>query len=152
MKLKVRRVKTVNPSSKKSGYAARVASNGVKSFADIVEDASKNTTVHKAEVTAASMLFVESIVTALKNGHIVDLGQLGKLYPSAKSKWHETAEEVTLAEVQPRVYYAPSAEIDGAIKAADLSWEKKNDSTDKNDEETADNGNTPTPPDDDQSF
>ena len=152
MKLKVRRVKTVNPSSKKSGYAARVVSNGVKSFADIVEDASKNTTVHKAEVTAASMLFVESIVTALKNGHIVDLGQLGKLYPSAKSKWHETAEEVTLAEVQPRVYYAPSAEIDGAIKAADLSWEKKNESTDKNDEETADNGNTPTPPDDDQSF
>lgn len=148
MKLKVRKTQVKNPTTKAVGYYGKVISNGVKKFEDIVADAATNTTVHKAEITAASMLFVESIVKALKNGHIVDLGQLGKLYPSAKSKWHETADEVTLSEVQPKVYYAPSAEIDGAIKAADLSWEKKNESTDKNDEETAGNGDTPTPPDD----
>lgn len=147
-KLKIRKVASINPTSKTKGFVARVVSNGTAKFEDIVSEASKNTTVHKAEVTAASMLFVESVAKFLKDGYIVELGELGRLYPSAKAKWHETAEDVTLAEVQPKVYYAPSAEIDGAIKAAALSWEKKNESKDKNDEETADNGNTPTPPDD----
>jgi predicted histone-like DNA-binding protein len=125
--LKVKKVQVINPATKVKGFTARVICNGTKAFADIVEGATHNTTIHKAEITAACMLFVEGIAQYIKQGYIVDLGDIGKLYPSAKAKWHEKEDEVTMDDVKPHVYFAPSDDIESAIKGAKLSWVTKKD-------------------------
>ena len=150
-KLKVKKVQVVNPATKVKGFTARVISNGTKAFNDIVEDATHNTTIHKAEITAASMLFVDGIVKYLKQGYIVDLGVLGKLYPSAKAKWHEKEEEVIMDDVKPHVYFAPSNDIESAIKGAQLSWMTKKDEEAEKGKQEEEQTNTPEP-EDDNSF
>ncbi len=150
-KLKVKKVQVVNPATKVKGFTARVISNGTKAFNDIVEDATHNTTIHKAEITAASMLFVDGIVKYLKQGYIVDLGVLGKLYPSAKAKWHEKEEEVIMDDVKPHVYFSPSDDIESAIKGAQLSWMTKKDEEAENEKQEQEQTNAPEP-EDDNSF
>jgi predicted histone-like DNA-binding protein len=144
-KLKIKKVQVVNPATKAKGYSARVVSNGTKAFSDIVADAANNTTIHRAEVTAASMLFVEGIAKYLKQGYIVDLGDLGKLYPSAKAKWHEKEDEVTMDDVKPHVYFAPGNDIEAAIKGAQLSWMTKKDEEAEKEKQQEEQTDTPTP-------
>lgn len=150
-KLKIKKVQVVNPATKVKGYSARVVSNGTKAFNDVVADAATNTTIHRAELTAACMLFVDGIAKFLKQGYIVDLGELGKLYPSAKSKWHEKEEEVTMEDVKPHVYFAPSNDIEAAIKGAQLSWMTKKDEEAEKEKQEEEQTNTPEP-EDDNSF
>jgi predicted histone-like DNA-binding protein len=144
-KLKIKKVQVVNPATKAKGYSARVVCNGTKAFNDIVADAANNTTIHRAEVTAASMLFVEGIAKYLKQGYIVDLGDLGKLYPSAKAKWHEKEDEVTMDDVKPHVYFAPGNDIEAAIKGAQLSWMTKKDEEAEKEKQQEEQTDTPTP-------
>lgn len=150
-KLRVKKVASKNLATMTDGFTARVVSNGTKQFDDIVTDASANTTVHKAELTAACMLFIDGIVKYLKQGYIIDLGVLGKLYPSAKAKWHEKAEEVTLEDVRPKLLYAPGPDIEAAIKGAQLSWMTKKDEEAEKEKQEEEQTNTPEP-EDDNSF
>lgn len=63
----------------------------------------------------------------LKQGYIVDLGPVGKLYPSCSSGWVEKAEVLQLASVTPSLYYRPADEVAAAIKGATLQWAKETD-------------------------
>ena len=58
----------------------------------------------------------------LKNGKIIDLGPLGKLYPSVSGKWVEKEEDLVLADLTPHCNYRPSQEIAEAIAGAQLGW------------------------------
>ena len=124
LKLKVKKAKMVRKIDgvKKEGFYGRVITNGTKTWEQIAEEASRNTTVHKAEMKVASELLLDAVTAQLKNGFIVDLGPIGKLYPAVNGKWDENADNLQLADMKPKVNYKPGADIEAAVKGASLSW------------------------------
>ena len=140
LKLKVKKAGSKHPVTKQLGFAARVLTNGTMEFDDIVKDAGRNTTMHKAELKMAFELCLDTVVESLKQGFIVDLGPLGKIYPSCSSGWFEKEEDLMLADVKPQLYFRAGDDVEGAIKAAKLVWAK---ASDEDDEEEG--GTTPAP-------
>ena len=141
-KLKISKVSNVNPKTKQKGFTARVLTNGKAGYEEIVVEACHNTTLHKAEAKIALELCMESAARMLKQGYIVDLGPVGKLYPSCQSSWVATAEEMQLSNIKPSVYFRPDDEVEGAIKGASLAWAKEEEADDDPD---GDDTPTPTP-------
>lgn len=142
LKLKIKKSGSKNPVTKQLGFSARVLTNGTAEFDDIVKDAGRNTTMHKAELRMAFELCMDSVTEMLKQGYIVDLGPIGKIYPSCSSGWYEKEEDIKLADVKPQLYFRAGEEVEGAIKAAKLVWAKASDE-EEDDEEGG--GTTPTP-------
>ena len=140
LKLKVKKAGSKNPITKQLGFTARVLTNGTAEFDDIVKDAGRNTTMHKAELRMAFELCMDSVTEMLKQGFIVDLGPLGKIYPSCTSKWYETEDDMKLDDVRPGLYFRAGDDVEGAIKAAKLIWAKP---SDNDDEEEEGGGDTP---------
>ena len=124
MKIKISKAKAINPVTKALGFVARVVTNGTATFEDLCDAASRNTTLHRSEVRTGFELGLEEAAIQLKKGLIVDLGPLGKLYPSCSSGWVKAEEELSLSNVKTHVYYKPSQEISTAITSAALSWSK----------------------------
>lgn len=122
LNLTVKRAGLSNPQSKRKGYIARVVTNGTADYADIAAEAARNTTFNQYEIQAAGGIFCQAAAALLREGHIVDLGPLGRLYPSCQSAWHAEAAELTLGEIRPTVVYRPSDEIREAIRGAHLQW------------------------------
>lgn len=139
MKIKISKVNSINPVSKKAGVAARVLTNGTATFDTLCEEAAHNTTAHKSEVRMGFELGLEEAAKQLKAGMIVDLGPLGKIYPACTSGWFEKAEELTMDAIKTHVNYLPSDDIKAAITSASLSWAKA--------EEEDTTGDTPKAPD-----
>ena len=142
LKLKIKKSGSKNPVTKQLGFSARVLTNGTAEFDDIVKDAGRNTTMHKAELRMAFELCMDSVTEMLKQGYIVDLGPLGKIYPSCSSGWYEKEEDIKLADVKPQLYFRAGEEVEGAIKAAKLVWAK---ASDEEEEDEEGGGTTPTP-------
>ena len=142
--LKVRKVKGINPQTKKEGIVARCVTNGKSSFEDICELAGLNTTMNVAELEAAGKLILQAAARELKNGKIVDLGPLGGIYPSVTGKWVEKAEDMQKSDLTAKVNYRPSDEIDAAIKGAKLAWAS---AADEKKEQENGGANTTTDPD-----
>ena len=126
-----------------TGYYGRVITNGTKAHEEIALEACKNTTLHKAEAKLAMEMFLDSISENLKQGYIVDLGPIGKLYPAVSGNWETDPDALALADMKPHVNYRPSDDIKAAIGAAVLSWAKTED-----EEEEGNDPETPTPDDD----
>ena len=135
LKLKVSKVSNVNPKTKQKGFTARVLTNGTADTDDIVKEAGHNTTMHKAEVRMALELCLEAAAEMLKQGYIVELGPIGKIYPSCSSGWVEKEVDLTLDDVKTSVYYRAGDEVEAAIRGAKLQWTKTSD-----DEEAAPEG------------
>lgn len=125
MKIKILKAKAINPVTKAIGYVARVVTNGTATFEDLCEAASRNTTLHKSEVRTGFELGLEEAALQLKKGFIVDLGPIGKIYPSCSSGWVKAEEELSLENIKTHVYYKPSQEINSSILSASLSWSKQ---------------------------
>lgn len=136
--LKVKKVPSKNLKTMESGFAARVITNGTADFADVSKYACKGSTISAPEMEASSKLFCEAAAEQLKNGYIVDLGPLGKLYPSVTGKWAKNKEDLSKADLKAKVNYRPGNDIAAAIAGATLSWASEKD-------EAADN--TTTDPD-----
>ena len=149
LKLKVKKAKMVRKIDgvKKEGFYGRVITNGTKTWEQIAEEASRNTTVHKAEMKVASELLLDAVTAQLKQGFIVDLGPIGKLYPAVNGKWEENADNLQLTDMKPKVNYKPGADIDAAIRGAQLSWttEKETDQNTVSDSEQTDPDNPANP-------
>ena len=124
LKLKIKKAKMVRKIDgvKKEGFYGRVITNGTKTWEQIAEEASRNTTVHKAEMKVASELLLDAVTVQLKNGYIVDLGPIGKLYPAVNGKWDENADNLQLSDMKPKVNYKAGEDIAAAVKGASLSW------------------------------
>ena len=120
--LKVKKIAFKHPKTKQPGFVARVLTNGTESFDDICEIAGMNTTYAQEEIVACAGLMLKAAARQLKNGKIIDLGPLGKLYPSVSGKWVEKEEDLSLNDLTPHTNYRPSDEVSEAIKGATLGW------------------------------
>lgn len=140
LKIKANKLTRTVEGVKKLGYYGRVITNGTKTFADIAKESARNTTLHPKEAELAANLLLDAITERIKDGFIIDLGPIGKLYPAVSSKWVEDAEDLSLSDMQPRVNYRPSDDIAGAVRGASLAW-----ATEKDEQE-----GTATPEDDNQ--
>ena len=137
--LKVKKVAMKNIATKKQGFVARVVTNGTEEFSDICEMAGLNTTLSPIEIEAASKLMLQAAARQLKNGKIIDLGVLGKLYPSVSGRWVEKEDDLALSDLTAHTNYRPSQEIREAIAGAQLGW-----ATDKDNGETEPETDTPS--------
>ena len=145
LKLKIAKSNRINPATKQMGYAARVITNGTADYDDIAEDAAEDTTFNVDEIRAAAGIFCRAAAKRLKQGFIVDLGPVGRLYPSCTSGWVEKEEDLLLSSVKPSLYYKPADEVEAAIKSASLVWARKEDE----DGEVGPDGGTTTDPSND---
>ena len=134
--LKVKKVPSKNLKTMESGFAARVVTNGTADFADIAKYACKGSTISAPEMEASSKLFCEAAAEQIKNGYIVDLGPLGKLYPSVTGKWAKNKEDLSKTDLKAKVNYRAGNDIAAAIAGATLSWASEKD-------EAADNSTDP---------
>ena len=138
LNLKIKKVPLKNPKTQEAGFAPRLITNGTADFADVSKYACKGSTISAPEMEASSKLFCEAAAEQIKNGYIVDLGPLGKLYPSVTGKWAKNKEDLSKADLKAKVNYRPGNDIAAAIAGATLSWASEKD-------EAADN--TTTDPD-----
>lgn len=135
-----------------SGYYGRVITNGTKSFEDIVKSSTHGSTLDYREAELACKMMIDGIVENIKQGFIVDLGVLGKLYPAVNGKWDTDAENLSLTDMKPKVNYKAGDDIAAAIRGAQLSWttEEETDEntvTDDDNTQTGDNnGGNNNPP------
>ena len=135
MTLKLGKSKAINPSTKKMGYRTTVKSNGKADMDSLVASASKNTTLHKAELRMAFELMLDAIKENLSAGNIVELKGIGNIGFSCSGAWTETPEEQTAVEHKIGVSFFPSQEVHAAVATAKTSWTKD------------DSGDEPTSPD-----
>lgn len=135
MSLKLSKTKAYNPSTKKQGYRTTVKSNGKADMDSLVASASKNTTLHKAELRMAFELMLDAIKENLSAGNIVELKGIGNIGFSCSGAWTETPEEQTAVEHKIGVSFFPSQEVHAAVATAKTSWTKD------------DAGDEPTSPD-----
>ena len=135
----------------KEGYYGRVITNGTKSFEDIVKASTHGSTLDYREAELACKMMIDGIADSIKQGYIVDLGVLGKLYPAVNGKWDENADNLQLADMKPKVNYKAGEEIAAAVKGASLSWTTEaetdeNTVTDDDNTQSGGNGGTTNPP------
>lgn len=152
MKLIIKKAKMVRKVDgvKTTGYYGRVITNGTKTFEEILKASLHGSTIDYRECKAGVEMLLDGIVDNIKQGYIIDLGPIGKLYPSVQGKWAEDAEELSLKDMVGKVNYGASADIVGAVKAASLQWASAKDAEKPTTEEEAgDEDNTTTEPGDD---
>ena len=104
------------------GYYGRVITNGTKSFEDIVKASTHGSTLDYREAELACKMMIDGIVENIKQGFIVDLGVLGKLYPAVNGRWDTDADNLSLQDMKPKVNYKAGDDIAAAIRGAQLSW------------------------------
>lgn len=133
---------------KKTGFYGKVIANGKKTFEDIVKASTHGSTLDFREAELACKMMIDGIVENLRNGYIVDLGVLGTIYPAVTGKWDENADNLQLTDMKPKVNYKPGADIDAAIRGAQLSWttEKETDENTVSDSDQTDPTNPGTDP------
>ena len=124
MSLKLSKTKAINPSTKKMGYRTTVKSNGKADMDSLVLSASKNTTMHKAELRMAFELALDAIRESLAAGKIVELKGIGNIGFTCSGAWTETPEEQTAVEHKIGVSFFPSQEVHTAVATAKTSWTK----------------------------
>ena len=124
LKLKIKKAKMVRKidGQKVTGFYGRVLSNGTKSFDEIAKFSCKGSTIDPREAELAAKMLIDGIAENLRNGYIVDLGVIGKLYPAVTGKWDENADNLQLADMKPKVNYKAGDDIAAAVKGASLSW------------------------------
>lgn len=137
--LKVKKEGVVVP-----GYYGRVITNGTKSFEDIIKQSTHGSTLDYREAELACKMMIDGIADSIKQGYIVDLGVLGRLYPAVNGNWSEDPEALKLSDMKPKVNYKAGDDIAAAIKGAQLSWTTEAE-TDENTVSDEDN-ETPTTP------
>ena len=124
LKLKIKKtlLKRKVDGVQKTGYYGRVITNGTKSFEDIVKQSTHGSTLDYREAELACKMMIDGIADSIKQGYIVDLGVLGKLYPAVNGKWDENADNLSLSDMKPKVNYKAGDDIAAAVKGASLSW------------------------------
>ena len=136
---------------KKSGFYGKVIANGKKSFEEILKASCKNTTLDYREAELACKMMIDGIADSIKQGYIVDLGVLGRLYPAVNGSWCENPDDLQLADMKPKVNYKAGDDIAAAVKGASLSWTTEaetdeNTVTDDDNTQTGAGGGNNNPP------
>ena len=124
-----------------AGYIGRVLSNGTKTFEEILKASTHGSTLDYREAELACKMLIDGIADNIKQGYIVDLGVLGKLYPAVNGRWDTNADNLSLADMKPKVNYKAGDDIAAAIRGAQLSWTTEEE-TDENTVTDDDQGTT----------
>lgn len=126
------------------GYYGRVITNGTKSFEDIVKASTHGSTIDYREAELACKMMIDGIVDAVKQGYIVDLGVLGKLYPAVNGKWETNADNLSLSDMKPKVNYKAGDDIAASVRGAQLQWtnETETDQNTVNDDDQTQTGDS----------
>lgn len=124
LSLKLSKSKAYNPSTKEQGFRTTVKSNGKADMDSLVASASKNTTMHKAELRMVFELMLDAIAEALTSGKNVELKGIGNIGFSCSGAWTKTAEEQAKVEHKIGVAFYPSNEVHAAVATAKASWTK----------------------------
>ena len=125
---------------KVTGYYGRVITNGTKTFEEILKYSVKGSTSDYREAKMAVELLIDGIVENIKQGYIIDLGPIGKLYPSVTGPWEIDPDDLRLNNLRGKVVYGPADDILGAVKAATLQWASAKDENKPTTEEEAGTG------------
>ena len=128
-----------------TGYYGRVITNGTKTFAEIAKESATNTTLHPKEAELAANILLDGITARIKEGYIIDLGPLGKLYPAVNGKWAENADDLSLNDLRGKVNYKPSDDIAAAVRGAALAWTTEAETEDNTVTDDDDDTTTTTP-------
>lgn len=121
--LKLKKSKAYNLSTKEHGYRTTVNASGSIGVDALVETASRNTTMHKAEVRMALELMIDAIADALKSGNTVTLPGVGTIGFSCNGVWTKTAKEQTEHKCKIGVAFYPSKDVLAAVAQAKTMWE-----------------------------
>lgn len=109
-----------------------------------MKSSTHGSTLDFREAELACKMMIDGIADAIKQGFIVDLGVLGKLYPAVSGRWDENSDNLLLSDLKPKVNYKAGEDIAAAVKGATLSWTTEAE-TDENtvtdDEQGGDNTN-----------
>ena len=124
-----------------TGYYGRVLTNGTKTFEEILKASTHGSTLDYREAELACKMLIDGIADNIKQGYIVDLGVLGKLYPAVNGRWDTNADNLSLADMKPKVNYKAGDDIAAAIRGAQLSWTTEEE-TDENTVTDDDQGTT----------
>lgn len=126
MPIKYKIVKQCEPGIKGGGesrYYARACSRQMRTLPELCEMISDRTTLSRADVVAVIASFTEIIPELLKNGYSVDLGSLGIMSVSIKSKGEKSEREVKRRSISGvQINFRPSVEIKRELK--DVSFER----------------------------
>ena len=143
LKIKVKKTlfKRKNDGVTQAGYIGRVLSNGTKTFEEILKASTHGSTLDYREAELACKMLIDGIADNIKQGYIVDLGVLGKLYPAVNGRWDTNADNLSLADMKPKVNYKAGDDIAAAIRGAQLSWTTEEE-TDENTVTDDDQGTT----------
>ena len=142
LSLKLSKSKAYNPSTKEQGFRTTVKSNGKADMDSLVASASKNTTMHKAELKMAFELMLDAIAEALTSGKNVELQGIGNIGFSCSGAWTKTAEEQTNVEHKIGVAFYPSNEVHAAVATAKTSWTKDGEGDEPTTPGSGDSGST----------
>ena len=140
LSLKLSKSKAYNPSTKEQGFRTTVKSNGKADMDSLVASASKNTTMHKAELRMAFELMLDAIAEALTSGKNVELKGIGNIGFSCSGAWTKTAEEQAKVEHKIGVAFYPSNEVHAAVATAKASWTKDGEGDEPTTPGTGDSG------------
>ena len=124
-----------------TGYYGRVLTNGTKTFEEILKASTHGSTLDYREAELACKMLIDGIADNIKQGYIVDLGVLGKLYPAVNGRWDTNADNLSLQDMKPKVNYKAGDDIAAAIRGAQLSWTTEEE-TDENTVTDDDQGTT----------
>ena len=143
LKLKIRKTKFTRKVNgvKQTGYIGRVVTNGLKTFEEILKESVHGSTIDYREAEAGVKFLLDGITKNLKEGYIVDLGPIGKLYPSVETPWEEDADDLKLSQMTGKVNYRPSDDILGAVLGATKQWATEADAKKPTTDEAAEDDN-----------
>ena len=107
------------------GYRTVVHDNGKADFESLLEDASKNTTLHKAELRLAFDLLLDTICENIKEGKRVELRGICQIGYSVSGAMTETPEEQTAVKHALGLTFRPGRELKEALESIPLIWSKE---------------------------
>ena len=115
-----------NNSVSKERYIARVELSRVIDIDELAERVGRGSTFAPAEVKGVLNEVAYYVTTLMADGHPVDLGDLGRLYPSIEAKSCDTANEVTEKTVKSiNVTYRPKKAMKQKLAKAGVKLRTK---------------------------
>lgn len=120
--LKLKTKESYNVVTKEYGYTTTVAAGEQLDTQSLIERASRNTTMNKAELRLAVELTVETMVEEIMQGHRVELEGIGSFCFACSGPWTKTPEEQTLQEHKISLKFYPSKKLKSAVAQAQTVW------------------------------
>lgn len=123
MPIKYKAVQKPVPGKTEKKWYASANMSGEKTLEGLTTDIEKISTVSGADIRAVLYALVDVMETALADGQIIRLGELGSMRVSISSEGKEKEEEITVAVIRgAKVLFTPGEKIKKMLN--NLKYEK----------------------------